>query len=166
MSVIEKISRMSNSGCHDALLNYTCEKYDEIQCEYNDDEYKQPKKHNSNFCIDCNLKVSIDSQKSILVSLTVVYMSTIQYNHMMKLLRSRCIYKISDNFKVILNKFFYGGTQLVPDDVMNAIRNEIHNGDNILYYYKRPLTIPILECILKGNKITKYKIVYITSSLN
>ena len=57
----------------------------------------------------------------------------------MKPLRSRCIYKRSDNFKVILNQFFY-----VSDDVMNAIKNEIHNGDNILYYYKIPLTIPIL----------------------
>ena len=85
MSVIEEISRMSNSGCHDVLLNYTCEKYDEIECEYDGDEYKEPKKHNSNFCIVCNLEESIDSQKSILVLLTVVYVSTIQYNHTMKL---------------------------------------------------------------------------------
>ena len=67
----------------------------------------------------------------------------------MKPLRSRCIYKRLDNFKVILKQFFCGGKQLVPDDVMNAIRNEIHNGNNILYYYKIPLTIPILECILR-----------------
>ena len=33
------------------------------------------------------------------------------------------------------------------DDVVNAIRNEIHNKDNILYNYAIPLTIPILECI-------------------
>ena len=71
--------------------------------------------------------------------------------------RRKCIYKRSDNFKVILNQFFYGVKQVVPDDVMNAIRDEIHHGDNILYYYKIPLTIPILECILKRNKMTKYK---------
>ena len=47
---------------------------------------------------------------------------------------------------------------------MNAIRNEIHNGDNILYCYEIPLTIPILECILKRNKLTKCKNdIYITS---
>ena len=75
----------------------------------------------------------------------------------MKPLRSRYIYKRLDNFKVILDRFFCGGKKLVPDDVMYAIRNEIHNGDNLLYYYKIPLTIPILECILKRNKMTKYK---------
>ena len=75
----------------------------------------------------------------------------------MKPLRSRCIYKRLDNLKVIPDGFVYGGKQIVPDDVMNAIRNEIHNGDNILYYHKIPLTIPISECILKRNKMTKYK---------
>ena len=38
---------------------------------------------------------------------------------------------------------------------MYAIRNEIHNGDGILYYYKISLTIPI--CILKRNKMMEYK---------
>ena len=64
----------------------------------------------------------------------------------MKPLRRKCICKRSDNFKAILNQFFYGGKQLVPDDVMKAIGNEIHNRDNILYNYEIPLTIPILEC--------------------
>ena len=40
---------------------------------------------------------------------------------------------------------------------MKAIRNEIHNRDNILYNYEIPLTIPILECILKRNQLMKYK---------
>ena len=61
-------------------------------------------------------------------------------------------YKGSNNVKVILNQFFYGGKELVPDDVMYAIRNEIDNRDHILYYYKIPITIPILECILKRKK--------------
>ena len=71
--------------------------------------------------------------------------------------RRKCFYKKSDNFKVIINQFFYGGKKLVLDDVMEAIRDEIHNCDNILYYYKIPLTIPILECILKRDGLTKYK---------
>ena len=53
----------------------------------------------------------------------------------MKPLRRTCVYKRSDNFKVILSQFLYGEKQVVPDDVINAIRNEIHNRDNILYNY-------------------------------
>ena len=71
--------------------------------------------------------------------------------------RRKCIYKRSDNFKVILNQFFYGGNRVVPDDIMKMIRDEIHDGTNILYDYEIPLTIPILECILKRNQLTMYK---------
>ena len=71
----------------------------------------------------------------------------------MQPLRRKCIYKRSDNFKVILNQFFYGGKRVVPDDIMEMIRDEIHNETNILYPYEIPLTIPILECILKRNEL-------------
>ena len=71
--------------------------------------------------------------------------------------RRKCFYKRSDNFKVILNQFLYGGKKLVPDDVMKAIRNEIHDGTNILYNYTIPIMIPILECILKRKELTIYK---------
>ena len=37
------------------------------------------------------------------------------------------------------------------------IRDEIHNETNILYPYEIPLTIPILECILKRNELSTYK---------
>ena len=67
------------------------------------------------------------------------------------------MYKRYDNFKVILNQFFYGGNRVVPDDIMKTIRNEIHDETNILYNYTIPITIPILECILKRNKMMKYK---------
>ena len=40
---------------------------------------------------------------------------------------------------------------------MEAIRNEIHDETNILYNYTIPLTIPILECILKRNELMIYK---------
>ena len=75
----------------------------------------------------------------------------------MRYSRRKCIYKRYDNFKIILNQFFYGGNRIVPDNIMNVIRNEICNRDNILYNYTIPLTIPILECILKRNKMMKYK---------
>ena len=71
--------------------------------------------------------------------------------------RTKCIYKRYDNFKVILNQFFYGGKRVVPDDVMVAIKDEIHDETNILYNYTIPKTIPILECILKRKGLTIYK---------
>ena len=85
----------------------------------------------------------LDSQKSILVctkcSLCEYYpVYVTSYNHSMKPLRRKSIHKRLDNFKAILNQFYNRGKQLVPDDVMNAIRNEIHNGDNILYCYEIP----------------------------
>ena len=40
---------------------------------------------------------------------------------------------------------------------METIRAEIHDGTNILYPYEIPLTIPILECILKRNELSTYK---------
>ena len=172
MSVIEGISKLSRNGCDDALLDHIYENYDEIECELHGNEYKEPKKHNHNLCIDCNIEKIIDYQKSTLVctncGLCEYYPVYVTYNHTMKLLRRKCLYKRSDNFKVIPNQFFYGGKQVVPDDVMNAIRNEIHNRDNVLYNYKINLTIPILECILKRNKMAKYKdsIYFIFFTLN
>ena len=75
----------------------------------------------------------------------------------MQPLRRKCICKRSDNFNVILNQFFYGGKRVVPDDIMEMIRDEIHNENNILYPYEIPRTIPIPECILKRNELPTYK---------
>ena len=91
----------------------------------------------------------------VYVSTTPVYVAS--YNHTMQPLRRKCIYKRSDNFKVILNQFFYGGKRVVPDDIMKMIRDEIHNETNILYNYTIPITIPVLECILKRNELSMYK---------
>ena len=81
----------------------------------------------------------------------------VSYNHTMQPSRRKCIYKRSDNFKVILNQFFYGGNRVVPGDITKTVRDEVQNGTNILYPYEIPLTIPILECILKRNELTMYK---------
>ena len=144
------------------LLEYINEHFDEIECELNGDEYKEPKKHKRNFCIDCNLEMLIDYERSTLVctkcGVFEYYPVHVQsYNHTMRYSRRKCIYKIYDNFKVILNQFFYGGKRVVPDDVMETIRDEIRDETNILYPYEIPITIPILECILKRNKMMKYK---------
>ena len=162
MSFIEEVSRMSKSGYSDIeLLEYTDEHFNEIECELNGGEYKEPK-HNRNLCIDCNMVKMIDYERSTLVCTKCglceyypVYVAS--YNHTMQPSRSKCIQKRSDNVKVVLNQFFYGLKRVLPDDIMTMIRNEIHNETNVLYPYEIPLTIPILECILKRNKLSMYK---------
>ena len=163
MLFIEEVSQMSKSGYSDMeLLEYINEYFDEIECELSGEVYEEPKKRDSYFCMGCKLRKIVDYERSILVCTKCgvfeyypVHMTS--YNHTMRYSRRKCIYKRYDNFKTILEQFFYGRKQLVPDDVMKAIRNEICNSDNILYNYTIPLTIPILECILKRNKMMKYK---------
>ena len=153
---------MSKSGYSDIeLLEYIDKHFDEIEFEFNGDEYKEPK-HNRNIYIYCNMVKMIDYERSTLVCTKCglceyypIYVAS--YNHTMQPSRRKCIYKRSDNFKVILNQFFYGGKRVVPDDVMETIRGEIHNEINILYNYTIPIMIPILECILKRNELTMYK---------
>ena len=163
MSIIEGVSIMSKSGCSDMeLLEYINEHFDELECELNGDVYKEPKKHKRNFCIDCNLEMLIDYEKSTLVctkcGVFEYYPVHVQsYNHTMRYWRRKCVYKRYDNFKTILNQFFYGGNRVFPDDIIKTIRNEIHDETNILYNYTIPIMIPILECILKRNKMMKYK---------
>ena len=163
MSIIEEVSCMSKSGCSDIeLLEFIDKHYDEIECELNGEEYKEPKKCDRYFCMDCKLRKIVDYERSILTCSRCglceyypVYVTS--YNHTMQPSRRKCVYKRSDNFKVILDQFLYGGKKLVPDDVMETIRNEIHDGTNILYNYTIPITIPILECILKRKELTMYK---------
>ena len=69
MLIIEEVSMMSKSGYNDReLLEYIDQHYDEIECELNGEEYKEPKKRDHNFCIGCNMEMTIDYQKSTLVS--------------------------------------------------------------------------------------------------
>ena len=160
MSILETISKCGYTD--EELLEYIDEHFDEIECELNGEEYEEPKKCDHYFCIDCKSRKIVDYERSILVctkcGVFEYYPVHVQsYNHTMRYSRRKCIYKRYDNFKVILNQFFYGGNRVVPDDVMKMIRDEICNRDNILYNYTIPLTIPILECILKRNKMMKYK---------
>ena len=163
MSVIKAISMMSKSGHSDRkLLEYIDKHYDEIECERNGEMYKDPKKRDRYFCMDCKLRKIVGYEKSTLVCTKCgvfeyypFYVSS--YNHTTQPSRRKCIYKRSDNFKVILNQFFYGGNRVVQDDIMKMIRDEIHDETNILYNYTIPITIPILECILKRNELTMYK---------
>ena len=108
------------------------------------------------------MEMTIDYQKLTLVCMKcglceyyLVYVTS--YNHAMQPSRRKCFYKRSDNLKVILNQFRYGGKKVVPDDIMEMIRDEIHDETNILYHYTIPIMIPLLECVLKRNELTMYK---------
>ena len=161
MSFIEEISWMSKSGYSGReLLEYIDKHFDKIECELNGEVYEEPKNHDHNFCIKCKLRKIVDYERSTLVcmncSLCEYYpLYATSCNHSMQPLRR--IYKISENFKVILNQFLYGGKKLVPDDIMETIRDEIHDETNILYNYTIPIMIPIFECILKRKELTMYK---------
>ena len=163
MSILETISMMSKCGYTDKeLLEYIDKHYDEIECELSGEVYEEPKKRDRYFCMGCKLRKTVDYERSTLVCAKCevfeyypAYVSS--YNHTMQPSRRKCIHKRYDNFKVILNQFFYGGKRVVPDDVMVAIKDEMHDETNILYNYTIPITIPILECILKRNELTRYK---------
>ena len=163
MSILETISMMSKCGYTDKeLLEYIDKHYDEIECELSGEVYEEPKKRDRYFCMGCKLRKTVDYERSTLVRTKCgvfeyypAYVSS--YNHTMQPSRRKCIYKRYDNFKVILNQFFCGGKRVVPDDVMVAIKDEMHDETNILYNYTIPITIPILECILKRNELTRYK---------
>ena len=124
MSILETVSMMSESGYTDKeLLDYIDKHYDEIEFEFNGGEYKKTKKYDRYFCMGCKLRKTVDYERSTLTCTKCgvfeyhpVYVAS--YNHTMQPSRRKCIYKRSDNFKAILNQFFYGEKKLVPDDVM------------------------------------------------
>ena len=162
MSILEAISMMSKSGYSDRkLLEYIDKHYDETECELSGEVYEKPKKRDHYFCMGCKLR-KVDYERSTLICTKCgvfeyypVYVSS--YNHTMQPSRRKCIFERYDNFKVILSQFFYGGKRVVPDDVMVVIKDEMHDETNILYNYTIPITIPILECILKRNELMMYK---------
>ena len=68
MSYIEKVSWMSESGYSDIeLLEYINKHFDEIEGEFIGEEYKEPKKHDRYFCMDCKLGRIVDYERSTLV---------------------------------------------------------------------------------------------------
>ena len=88
---------MSSNGCDDdVLMDYIQKNLDALECELNGEVYKEPKKHNRNFCTDRNMEKVIDYQKSTLVCRKCdlceyypVYVTS--YNHTMQPLRRKCV---------------------------------------------------------------------------
>ena len=73
--------------------------------------------------------------------------------------KEECIYKIDECFQSKIGNFFCQEPLKIPDGVMRLLEGELHNSDNILYCYSQvdSLTIPILEQLLKKNKLMRYK---------
>ena len=68
MSFIEEVSWMSKSGYSDReLLEYIDKHYDEIECELNGEVYKEPKKLDHSYCMDCKVRKMTDYERSTLV---------------------------------------------------------------------------------------------------
>ena len=90
MSFIEEVSRMSKSGWSDIeLLEYINEHFNETECEFNGEEYKEPKKHDRYFCMDCKSRKIVDYERSTLVftkcGLCEYYpVYVVSYNHTMQ----------------------------------------------------------------------------------
>ena len=102
MSYIEEVSWMSENGYSDIeLLEHIDKHYDEIECEFIGEEYKEPKKRDRYFCMGCRLIKIVDYERSTLVCTKCgvfeyypFYVSS--YNHMMQPSRRKCIYKRSE----------------------------------------------------------------------
>ena len=60
MSILETISGYTD----EELLEYIDEHYDEIECELSGEEYKEPKKFDRYFCMDCKFRKIVDYEKS------------------------------------------------------------------------------------------------------
>ena len=132
MSILETISMMSKCGYTDKeLLEYIDKHYDSIECELSGEMYEEPKKRDCYFSMGCKLRKIVDYERSMLVCtkcgvFEYYPVHVPSYNHTMRPSRRKCIYKRYDNFKVILNQFFFSGKRVVPDDVMVAIKDEMH----------------------------------------
>ena len=61
MSITEKVLWMFKSGYSDReLLEYIDKHFDEIEWELNGEVYREPVKHDHNFCIKCKLRKIVD----------------------------------------------------------------------------------------------------------
>ena len=109
MSILETISMMSKCGYTDKeLLEFIDRHYDSIECELKEEMHKEPKMRDHNFCVECKLRKIVDYERSTLVCTKCGVFEYYPYyvsscNHTMRYSKRKCIYKRSDNFKVILN---------------------------------------------------------------
>ena len=73
--------------------------------------------------------------------------------------KRKCIYKRDEYSQSKIGKFLCRELLKIPDSVIRLLEAELHNSDNILYYYSQvdSLTIPILEQLLKKCKVVRYK---------
>ena len=74
--------------------------------------------------------------------------------------KRKCICKRDEYFQSKIGKFLCREPLKIPDSVLRLIGGELCNSDNILYCYSQvdSLTTPILEQLLKKNKLIRYKL--------
>ena len=73
--------------------------------------------------------------------------------------KRKCIYKRDEYFQSKIGLLLSQEPLKIPDSVIQLLEAKLHNSDNILYYYSQvdSLTIPILEQLLRKNKLMRYK---------
>ena len=71
----------------------------------------------------------------------------------------KCIHKRDEYFQSKIGKFLCREPLKIHGSVIGSSEGELPNSDNILYNYSQvdSLTIPILEQLLKKNKLMRYK---------
>ncbi len=132
--------------CHKELIDTNAAYLDRKICrECKSDTLISVKTSDTLVCSKCGLVSDISN-------FTFSYDDFARYT-----IRKKCIYKREGNFNVILNQFLCIQNQKVPDEVLITLWDQISNKDNMLYNYTIPLSIPILEFLLKKNKMMVYK---------
>ena len=84
----------------------------------------------------------------------------IEYNESTVMHKMRkCIYKRDEYSQSKIGKFLCRESLKIPDSVIRLTEGELYNSDNILYCYSQvdSLTIPILEQLLKKNRLMRYQ---------
>ena len=71
--------------------------------------------------------------------------------------KMKCIHMRDEYFQSKIGKFLCREPLMIPDGVIRLLEAELHNSDNILYYYPQvdSLTKTILEQLLKKNNIMR-----------
>ena len=73
--------------------------------------------------------------------------------------KRKCIHERYEYFQSKIVKFLCREPIKIPDSVIRSSEAELHNSDNILYNYSQvdSLTIPMLDQLLKKNKLMRHK---------
>ena len=124
-------------------------------CEGVQDKAVKKKKIDYRYCEECNVERVMYPHLGFYVCSSC---GAVGYGESTFIHKKRnCIYKRDEYFRSKIGKFLCREPLKIPDRVLEG---ELHNSDNILYYYYSQvdsLMIPMLEQLLKRNKLMRYK---------